>query len=74
MTSKFKAGLFTVAFGGMCVAMGLVGSYVAQFLTPEQFVMGLMVMGITACLYAIYSLLLAKFQYEEHLKSMVNKK
>lgn len=74
MNSKLKAGLFTVAFSVMCVAMGLVGSYVSQFLTPEQFVMGLAVAGITACLYTIYSVLLAKFQYEEHLKSMVDRK
>jgi O-antigen/teichoic acid export membrane protein len=74
MNSKLKAGLITVAFSGMCVVMGLVGSYVARFLTPEQFVMGLMVLGVTACLYTIYSVLLAKFQYEEHLKSMVDRK
>jgi len=74
MNSKLKAGLVTVVFGGMCAAMGLAGSYVARFLTPEQFVMGLMVIGVTACLYTIYSVLLAKFQYEEHLKSMVDRK
>lgn len=74
MNSKLKAGLITVAFSGLCVAMGLVGSYVTRFLTPEQFVMGLAVAGITACLYTIYSVLLAKFQYEEHLKSMVDRK
>jgi hypothetical protein len=73
-SNKLKAGLFTVAFGGICVAMGLVGSYAARVLTPEQFVMGLAVAGITTCLYTIYSVLLAKFQYEEHLKSMVDRK
>jgi hypothetical protein len=74
MNSRLKAGLITVAFGAMCVAMGLAGSYVARFLTPEQFVMGLAVAGITACFYTIYSVLVAKFQYEEHLKSMVDRK
>ena len=63
-----------MAFSGMCMVMGLVGSYAAKFLTPEQFVMGLAVAGITVCLYTIYSVLLTKFQYEEHLKSMVDRK
>ena len=74
MNSKLKAGLFTVAFGAMCGAVGLTVSYVSRFLTPEQVVIGLAVAGITACFYTIYSVLLAKFQYDEHLRSMVDKK
>jgi hypothetical protein len=74
MNSKLKAGGLTLAFGAVCVACSLVGQYAAQFMTPEQFVVGLAVMGITACLYTIYSVLLAKFQYEDHLKSMVDRK
>lgn len=74
MNSRLKAGFFTAAFGAVCVGFGLLGQYAAKFLTPEQFVMGLVVVGITVCFYTIYSVLLAKFQYDEHLKSMVDKK
>lgn len=74
MNSKFKAGIFTIAFGAVCIAIGLTIQYLAQFMTPEQFIIGLAVAGITACFYTIYSVLLAKFQYEEHLKNMVDRK
>lgn len=74
MNSRLKAGVFTMAFGALCVGIGLTVSYVSKFLTPEQFVIGLAVMGITACFYTMYSVLLAKFQYEEHLRNMVDKK
>lgn len=74
MNSRLKAGFFTAVFGAFCVAVGLAMQYLAQFMTPAQFVIGLAVAGITACFYTIYSVLLAKFQYEEHLKSMVDRK
>ena len=74
MNSRVKAGFFTALFVAFCMAVGLAIQYFSKFMTPEQFVMGLAVAGITACFYTIYSVLLAKFQYEEHLKSMVDKK
>jgi hypothetical protein len=74
MNQKIKAGVFTAGFGAICIATGLGIQYVAQFMTPKQFIMGVAVAGITACFYTIYSVLLAKFQYEEHLKSMVDRK
>lgn len=74
MNSKLKAGLFTAGFGAICVAFGLGIQYMAQSMTSEQFVVGLAVMGITACLYTIYSVLLSHFQYKDHLKSLVDKK
>ena len=74
MSSRLKAGFFTAIFVAICMAVGLAVQYLAQFMTPVQFAMGLAAVGITFCFYTIYSVLLAKFQYEEHLKSMVDRK
>jgi hypothetical protein len=74
MNSKFKAGILTTGFGAVCVAVAFAFQYLATVMTPEQFVIGLAVMGITACLYTIYSVLLSHFQYKDHLNSMVDKK
>jgi len=74
MNSKFKAGILTTGFGAVCVAMAFAFQYLSTVMTPEQFVIGLAVMGITACLYTIYSVLLSHFQYKDHLNSMVDKK
>lgn len=74
MNSKLKAGLQTLGFGALCVAMGLGISALGKHMTPEQLVIGLAVMGITACFYTIYSVLLARIEYQNHLKSMVDKK
>lgn len=74
MNLRLKAVFFTAIFGAFCIAVGLAIQYLSQFMTPAQFAVGLAVAGITACFYTIYSVLLAKFQYEEHLKSMVDRK
>ena len=74
MNSKLKAGIFTTGFGAVCVAVAFALQYLATTMTQEQFVIGLAVMGITACLYTIYSVLLSHFQYKDHLKSQVDKK
>ena len=63
-----------MAFGVVCLAVGLTVQYVAQFMTPEQFMTGVAVAGITACIYMIYSVLLAHFEYKDHFKSQVDKK
>lgn len=74
MNPKVKAGVLTVAFGAVCVAVGLTVQYVAQFMTPDQFMTGVAVAGITACIYMIYSVLLAHFEYKDYLKRQVDKK
>lgn len=74
MNLKLKAALQTVAFGGVCVAIGLAVSSLSRFVTVEQFVMGVAVAGIAVCFYTMYSVLLARAQYEAQLKSMVDKK
>lgn len=74
MNSKLKAGLLTAGFGAICITVGLGIQYVARFLTPEQFVIGLAVAGISLCFYTMYTVLLARIQYEDQLKSMVDRK
>ena len=74
MNLKLKAGALTAGFGAICVVVGLSVQYVSRSMTHEQFVVGLAVMGITACLYTIYSVLLSHLQYQHHLKGMVDKK
>lgn len=74
MNSKLKAVVYTAAFGVFCGIVGFTTYYLSQFMTPEQFATGLAVAGITACFYTIYSLLVSKFEYEDTLKRMVDKK
>jgi hypothetical protein len=74
MNQKLKAGLFTAGFGAICVAFGLGIQYMVQSMTTEQFIIGMAVMGSTACLYTIYSVLLSHFEYNDYLKSQVDKK
>ena len=74
MNSKVKAGVLTVVFGAVCVAVVSTLQYVAQFMTPEQITAGVAIAGITACIYLIYSVLLSHFEYKDYLKSQVDKK
>ena len=74
MNSKVKAGVLTVVFGAVCVAVVSAVQYVAQFMTPEQITAGVAIAGITACIYLIYSVLLSHFEYKDYLKSQVDKK
>lgn len=74
MSSKLKALIYTAAFAVMCGVIGSTTYYLSRFMTPEQFAVGLAVAGFTACFYTIYSLLVSKFEYEDTLKRMVDKK
>jgi len=74
MNQKLRAGLQTSAIAAFCVAVALAFQYLSANMTPEQFVIGLAVMGITACFYTIYSVLLSRIEYQDHLRSMVDKK
>jgi len=74
MNQKLRAGLQTATIGAFCVAVTFAFQYMSANMTPEQFVIGLAVMGITACFYTIYSVLLSRIEYQDHLKSMVDKK
>lgn len=74
MNSKLKAGLYTLGFGVFTLVVGISLQQAAQHLTQAQVLTGLAVAGITACFYTIYSILCAKFEYEETLKRMVDKK
>jgi hypothetical protein len=74
MNQKLRAVLQTSAIGAFCVAVSFGVQHMVTNMTSEQFVTGLAVMGITACFYTIYSVLLARIEYHDHLKSMVDKK
>ncbi len=74
MNQKLKAGLITTGLAAWCVAVGFGLQFLSKYITPEQFSMGLAVAGITMCFYVIYSLVLTKIEFDDKLKSMVDKK
>ena len=63
------AGMLTI-----CVAVTAFFHFLASYLTASMIPTIVMVLGITACIYCIYTVFLAQIRYEDKLKSMVDKK
>jgi hypothetical protein len=74
MNSKLKAGLITTGLAVWCVAIGVGLQFASKYITMEQIAMGLVIVGVTGCVYSIYSLILSKLEFDETLKRMVDKK
>ena len=74
MNSKFKALAITVGFGLWAVAVAFGLQYLSKLITPEQFLIGVAVIGISVCFYMIYSLVLTQIEFSNKLKDMVDRK
>lgn len=74
MNQKLKAGLITTGLTVWCVAVGVGLHFASKYVTMEQIAMGLVIVGVTGCLYSIYALILSKLEFDDTLKRMVDKK
>jgi hypothetical protein len=74
MNSKLKAGLITAGFAVWCVAVAFGLKFASQYITSEQFSIGLVVVGIGVCFYGIYSLILTKLEFDDKISKLVDRK
>ena len=73
MNLKLKAALYTAGLLATTVGASLLVSYVASLMTAAQGVYLLGVLCISALVYTIYGVMLARMEYYEHLKQMAEK-
>ena len=73
MNLKQKAALYTAGLLATVVGASLLVSYVASLMTAAQGVYLLGVLCISALVYTIYGVMLARMEYYEHLKQMAEK-
>jgi hypothetical protein len=74
MNQKLKAVLITSVFAVWCVGIAVGLQFASKYITVEQFLMGLSVVGISVCFFGIYSLILSKLEFDAKITEMVDKK
>lgn len=74
MNSKLKAALITAAFGVWSVAIAFGLKFASQYITVEQFTMGLVAVGVGLCFYTLYSLILTKLEFDAKISELVDRK
>ena len=74
MNKKFKAALITAGLVVWCVIVAVGLKFSSQYVTVEQFSIGLVVVGISLCLYGFYSLILTKLEFDEKISELVDRK
>lgn len=74
MNQKFKAGLITAGFAAWCVVVAVGLQFASKYVTVEQFLIGLSVVGISVCFYGIYSLVLTKLEFDAKITELVDRK
>jgi hypothetical protein len=74
MNSKLKAGLITTGFAVWCVVVAVGLQFASKYITVEQFLIGLSVVGISVCFYGIYSLILSKLEFDAKITELVDRK
>ena len=73
MNLKLKAALYTAGFFAAIVATSVLVAYLASLMTAAQGVYLLGVLCISALVYTMYGVMLARMEYYEHLKQMAEK-
>jgi hypothetical protein len=48
--------------------------FLAQYITPSQFSLGLIAVGLALCFYTLYSLILTKLEFDAKITDLVDKK
>jgi exosortase/archaeosortase len=74
MNQKVKAGLITAGFAAWCVFVAVGLQFASKYITVEQFLTGLAVVGISVCFYGIYSLILSKLEFDAKITELVDRK
>jgi len=74
MNQKLKAVLITAGLAVWCVVVAVGLQLASKYLTIEQFLIGLSVVGISVCFYGIYSLVLTKLEFDAKITELVDRK
>ena len=63
-----------MGLAGWCVMVGFGMQFLAQYITPSQFSLGLIAVGLALCFYTLYSLILTKLEFDAKITDLVDKK
>jgi hypothetical protein len=72
MTLKQRAILQTAGIVTTVVASSVIVTLILEQLTAQQIVSGFALLSIGALVYAVYGVILSRFEYAETLKSLVD--
>ena len=74
MNSKLKAALITAGFAMWAAALAFGLKFASLYLTIEQFIWGLIAVGLALCSYTLYSLILTKLEFDAKITELVDRK
>ena len=74
MNQYLRAGLLTAGMIAIVVAMTGFFHFLSTVVTPDMVPLIVICLGITSCIFLIYTVFLAQIRYEDSLKRMVDKK
>jgi hypothetical protein len=74
MNQYLRAGLLTAGMIAIVVAVTAFFHWLSQLVTPDMVPLIVICLGITSCIFLIYTVFLAQIRYEDSLKRMVDKK
>ena len=74
MNQKLKAATMTAGMMAICVAVTAFFHFLASYITASMIPTIAIALGLSGCVYCIYSIFLAQIRYEDTLKRMVDRK
>jgi len=74
MNQYLRAGLLTAGMMAIVVAVTAFFHWLSRVVTPDMVPLIVISLGITSCIFLIYTVFLAQIRYEDSLKRMVDKK
>jgi membrane protein YdbS with pleckstrin-like domain len=74
MNQYLKAGLMTATMTAICVAVAVFFQFLSTYVTTDIMPKILVALGISVCVFCIYSVFLAQVRYEDTVKRLVDKK
>jgi hypothetical protein len=74
MNQHLRAVAMTAGMMSIVVAVTAFFHFLSTVVTADMVPMIVICLGITSCIFLIYTLFLAQIRYEDSLKSMVDKK
>lgn len=74
MNQKLRAAGITAGMMAICVIVGLGLKLVFTYITPDMVPFILTAVGLSICVYVMYSVILMQIQYRDQLKEMVDRK
>jgi hypothetical protein len=74
MNQYLRAGLMTATMTAICVAVAVFFQFLSTYVTSDMMSTIVVALGISACVFCIYSVFLAQIRYEDTVKRLVDKK